>query len=210
MIRHGLRALSLLALATLVSPSVAVAQVGASGYFTGGVVMLSAKDSFDAVAGSSRVGSWGGGAMVTGLWRGVFADVGVTRQKAEGERVFVSNGSVFRLGIPWRASFVPVDLVGGWRMAGGGFAPYVGAGATIMKYTERSDFAQAGDNVDERKTGLVILAGVDVPIGTWLRVGGELRYRRVRGVLGTAGASRAFNEDELGGVSTAVRVSVGR
>ena len=114
------------------------------------------------------------------------------------------------MGIPWQATFVPVDLAAGWSWSGGAVSPYVGGGATLVSYRERSDFAQSGDDVSERKAGPVILAGIDVPLGPWIRVGGEVRYRWVSDVLGAGGVSDVFDEDQLGGVSTAVRVSVGR
>lgn len=195
----------------LLSVKPAVAQApGISGYFTGGVTFLEAAESFDAVAGTSQPMTLGGGAHVSRIWHGVFADFAITRSSLDGERVFVSNGNVFRLGIPWEARMQPIDLAAGWRFRAGSAGPYVGAGVTFMKYTEESDFAQSGDNVDVRKAGPLVLAGFDVPVGAWVRVGVEARYRRVSGVLGDAGVSKAFNEDQLGGASTAVRVSVGR
>lgn len=205
------RLLGLCLLVATVAASPAAAQTpSVSGYFTGGSVFLTAGESFDAVAGSHRALSLGGGATVAGLWRGLFVDVAVTRQKMDGERVFVSNGTVFPLGIPWQATFVPVDITAGWRWSGGRVIPFVGAGATVVKYSERSDFAQDGDDVSERKIGAVVLGGVDVPLSGWIRVGGDVRYRFLKGVLGAGGVSELLGEDQLGGVSTAVRVTVGR
>ncbi len=184
--------------------------VGALGYVTFGSVALGAADTFEAVAGKSNAPSVGVGAAVTGLWKHVFVDVSYSRQWLDGQRVFVSNGSVFPLGIPLSVAFEPLDAAAGWRFRAGRIMPYAGAGVSSIRYTETSDFAQQGDDVDERKTGGLVLAGVDVPIGRWFLLGGELRYRAVTGVLGESGASAAFGEDQLGGVSYAVRVSVGR
>lgn len=205
------RRLALWLLVAAANASSAAAQTPSiSGYFTGGTVSLAASESFDAVAGSSRALSLGGGATVAGLWGGLFVDLAVTRQKMDGERVFVSNGAVFPLGIPWQATFVPIDLTAGWRWSGGHVISFVGAGATFVKYSERSDFAQDGDDVNQRKVGAVLLGGVEVPLASWIRVGGDVRYRLVKGVLGAGGVSELFGEDQLGGVSTAVRVTVGR
>jgi len=79
-----------------------------------------------------------------------------------------------------------------------------------MSYKEESDFAIGSDDVDERKTGAVFLAGVDVPLGRFVRVGGEYRYRTVSGVLGEGGVSAILGEDQLGGSVFAFRASVGR
>jgi hypothetical protein len=49
-----------------------------------------------------------------------------------------------------------------------------------------------------------------VTIVDWLHAGGEFRYRRVSGILGESGASEEFDEDNAGGFSAAVRISIGR
>jgi hypothetical protein len=79
-----------------------------------------------------------------------------------------------------------------------------------MSYKEESDFAAAGDDVDEQKTGGVVLAGVDFPLGHLIRLGGEFRYRAVAGVLGAGGVSQLLGEDKLGGSAFAFRATLGR
>ena len=77
----------------------------------------------------------------------------------------------------------------------------------------RSDvlsFAQAGDDVSESKAGALMIGGVDITIIPWIRLGGEVRYRRVTGVLGLAGVSAALGNHDVGGFSTALRLSLGR
>jgi opacity protein-like surface antigen len=127
-----------------------------------------------------------------------------------GERVFVDGSDVFRLGISTQSTIAPVDIVGGWRFQFGRVSPYAGAGLTSIGYRETSEFSDNSDEVNERKTGPVILAGADVVVLKWVRVGGEMRYRKVRGILGNRGVSEMFGEDDLGGVSLALRLSVGR
>ena len=56
----------------------------------------------------------------------------------------------------------------------------------------------------------MILAGVDAELLKWVHVGGELRYRFVKGILGESGVSEAFGEDDAGGFAVGVRVSFGR
>lgn len=206
------RCVSLLVLAFAVvqaGPAWAQSTVGARAYLTFGATWETASDTFDAVAGTSRASGIGGGATVTGLWQGLFVDVGVSRQRFDGERVFVLNGTAFPLGIPLEVTVRPIDIAAGWRVTAGRVSPYAGGGATFLSYEETSDFAQPGENVSERKTGLVLLGGVDVALLRWLHAGAELRYRSVTGLLGTGGVSEAFGEDDLGGTAVAVRVSVG-
>jgi hypothetical protein len=188
----------------------AQSNVGARAYVTYGPSFFSAADSFEAVAGSSRQEGWGGGGQVTGLWRGLFLDVAVAQQTIDGERVFVSAGTVYRLGIPLTVRVRPVDVAAGWRFLANRISPYVGGGLTVVSYRETSPFADAGDDVRDQQPGALVLGGVDVAVARWLFVGGEVRYRVADGILGVGGASQAFGEDDLGGVSTAFRISVGR
>jgi opacity protein-like surface antigen len=192
-------------------PAPAVAQsVGVSGYVSLGTMRFAAHDSFDLITGSSGKTGFGVGGTFTHLWRGVFADVSFWQHKPAGERVFVDGGTTYPLGIPIRITFRPIDLVGGWKIDGKSIQPYFGGGVTLMSYKEESDFAITSDEVDEHKTGGLVLAGVDVPLGRFVRVGGEYRYRTVTGVLGEGGVSAILGEDQLGGSSFAFRASVGR
>jgi hypothetical protein len=184
--------------------------VGVRGYFTYGAVIFSATETFDAVAGKHGAPSLGGGASVTGLWRGFFVDVALSQQSIEGERVFVDDGEVFPLGIPLKVRFRPLDVAVGWRTTMRRYSPYAGVGLSRVSYQETSDFSLADDKVSAARNGAVAMGGVDVPLWRWLHVGGELRYRWVKGILGEGGVSDEFDEDRLGGISAAVRISVVR
>jgi opacity protein-like surface antigen len=203
--------LTMIVLAAM-APSPAFAQsIGVRGYALFGVAQLAAKDTFEAVADTSQQPVFGGGVQVTNIWKGVFADLGVSQiQTIDGERVFVDDGEVFELGIPLEVKMRPVDVAAGWRLAFGRISPYVGAGVTFFKYEETSEGADAEENVDESKNGPLFLGGVDVAILSWLHAGGEIRYRQVKGILGEGGVSAEFGEDDAGGLSAAIRISIGR
>jgi len=183
--------------------------VGGALYVTYGTTRFAARESFEAVTEASSKTGIGIGGTVTGLWRGVFVDAGFSQQKVLGQRVFVDQGTVYSLGIPVRITLRPVDVAAGWRLQAGRVSPYVGAGLAYLSYKEESDFSVSGDDVDERKTGPLVLLGVDVRLVRLLKIGGELRYRAIQGVLGVGGASQAFGEDQAGGMAFAARVSVG-
>jgi opacity protein-like surface antigen len=203
--------LVLAALAALTPMSASAQSLGIRGYATFGVAQLAATDTFEAVADTSQQPVFGGGVQVTGIWRGIFADVGVARIEAvEGQRVFVDDGEVFDLDIPLEVKMRPVDVAAGWRLSMGRISPYVGAGVTIFTYEETSEGADADEDVNESKTGPMFLGGVDVSIVSWLHAGGEIRYRQVKGIVGEGGVSAEFGEDNAGGVTAAVRVSIGR
>ena len=197
------------ALIALALPATAAAQdtVSLSGYFVAGSTWLAAADSFDAVAGTRRTSNFGGGAAVT-FWKSAFVDVAVSRQKMDGQRVFVDQGTVYGLNIPLRVTMIPFDLAAGWRIAGR-VSPFGAVGVTHISYRERSDFAGTGEDVDGSGTGLVVLGGADVMILRRVRVGAELRYRAADGPLGETGVSAVFGERSIGGFAAAVRISVG-
>jgi opacity protein-like surface antigen len=171
---------------------------------------MSAKKSFDAVTESDRVTSYGGGVQATNLWRGLFLEGAVARATADGERVFVLGGEVYRLGIPVEITMTPVDVVAGWRTPVGRVVPYLGGGMTFFKYQETSDFADDDENVDEWYRGFVVMGGVEAGITRWVHVRADLRYRQVNDAFGLGGASQAFGEDRLGGFAAGVQLVLGR
>jgi hypothetical protein len=173
-----------------------------------GSTWLTAADSFDAVAGTTRTSNIGGGAAVT-LWKDAFVDVALHRLSVDGERVFVDQGTVYRLGIPLQITMIPFDVAAGWRWRGR-ISPYGAAGISRISYTERADFAGEGDDVESSGVGPLVLVGVDLRVTRLLHVGAEARYRHVNGPLGQAGVSAVFGERSIGGFASSVRVSVGR
>lgn len=184
---------------------------GVRGVATATFDKATASQSFKAITGSDAYPSFGGGVQITNVWRSLFAEIGVERATLDGQRVFVFNNQVFSLGIPVRLTLTPVDVAGGWRFRRPGrTTPYLGAGVSILAYKETSDFAGAGDDVDERATGVVVFGGAEIRLSRWVHVRGEARFRQVRTVLGLAGVSAEFDETMLGGAGVAVKVIVGR
>jgi hypothetical protein len=178
-------------------------------YVSFGTARLAAKDTFEAVA-EPQARAIAGGVQVTNIWKNAFADVGGSQFSVDGERVFVNNGRVFELGIPLEVTMRPLDIAGGWRLAlmRGRVFPYVGAGLTYVQYKETSEFAGSGEDVSESKAGPLVIAGVDVSVWRWVSAGGELRWRRVTGILGERGVSAEFGEDDAGGINAGVRISI--
>lgn len=169
-----------------------------------------AADSFAAVTGEDTSVAYGAGVQGVNLWRGLFAEAFVERTSLDGERVFVANNEVFRLGIPLEITMTPIDVVGGWRATTGRFSTYGAAGVSRLTYKETSKFADADENVDEHYTGWVVLGGAEVGLARWVHVRGEVRYRRFEDALGAGGASAAFGETRLGGLGAALKIAIGR
>ncbi len=194
------------AVGTADAQSLSIRGVGAFG-----VEAMTASDSFDAVVGKTSLGQFGGGVQVVNLWKALFVEATVERSKADGERVFVSDGDIFPLGIPLQVTMTPIDLVAGWRFGGlGRVTPYLGGGFTSIGYREEADFDDTDGDFDDRGDGFVLLGGIEVPVWRWIHVRGEVRYRDVSDVLGAGGVSAVFDENALGGVTYGVKIAVGR
>ena len=188
------------------------AVIGFRGFGTVTFDKMAASDSFRAVTGEDTVVFWGGGAQVTNLWRGLFAEVAFEFAKKDGERVFVGpDDEVFQLGIPVEIKMMPVDIVAGWRsLVANNVLAYGAGGISFLTYEETSDFAEADENVDENFNGFVLFGGIEYRATQWVHVRGEVRYRRFDDAIGAGGASAAFEEDDLGSFGFALKVAVGR
>lgn len=200
-------AVSVLPVATVAAQDVAV-----KGYGMVGAVSFSASESFDAIFGSSTGTILGGGAEVGLPWGGVYVGVGAWRYKNDGERVFVSGNEVFPLGIPLTVEITPIEISGGWRFKNlsSRLVPYAGGGWSSYAYQETSEFADSSENIEERFNGWHILGGAEFRVTRWLGVGGEIVFASVPDALGGGGASEAFDEDNLGGTSYRLKISIGR
>ena len=217
---------------TLASVETARAQspgVGVRGFAFLGNMTFTAKDSFDAVLGINKSVIYGGGAEVLlpfiveplapnrhePIFAGhFFGSIGAWQFKREGERVFVGPGNeVFRLGIPVTVTITPIELTAGYRFSRlRTVVPYVGVGYSSYRYQETSAFADddANENVDDRFGGFHVIGGADFQVVRWLAIAGEVTYTSIADALGEGGVSQHYNEDNLGGASFRLKISVGR
>ena len=185
--------------------------IGVRGFATLGGITFQAQDSFDAIFERHAGPIVGGGAQVL-LPRDVFVEVAASRFKQEGERAFVTaTGELFQLGIPVEVTITPLEITGGWRFRKWPrVVPYGGVGYSSYRYLETSDFANPEENVEERFGGFHVLGGAEYQARRWLAVGGEVVWASIPGALGNGGVSAAFNENNLGGTTLRVKISVGR
>jgi hypothetical protein len=200
----------------LAGPSAAAAQglddIGVRGFGMVGNITLTAKDSFEAVLDRSSGPIVGGGGQVLLPWN-LYVEIGAWRFKQDGERVFVGpNDEVFKLGVPLEITITPLEITGGYRftMLSPKFTPYAGLGYSSYRYQEASEFADAGEDVDERFSGFHVQAGAEYQFLRWLAGGGEVAWSSVADAIGQGGVSAQFNEDNLGGTSVRLKVSLGR
>lgn len=182
------------------------------GYGVFGLMNFTAVETFDAVLGKSSGNIYGGGATLGLPLGGLFVDVGAWRFKEIGERVFVNNREVFRLGIPVTITITPLELTAGWkfRLRNSKLVPYAGGGLTMYGYKETSAFSTPSEDVDERFNGYHVMGGVEYKVMRWLGAGGELAWTTIPDAIGTGGASKAFGETDLSGASFRLKITVGR
>jgi hypothetical protein len=192
-----------------------------------GVRRFASAQTFEAVLGSSIGPLFGGGVEV--LWgRHLSVEASLSRYHATGERVFVSGGEVFQLGIPTSVTLMPIAATVSYRFAqGGGLAPrgsrvavrpqsnvipFVGGGINFHRYTETSDFADVGEDVSSTFTGVHLQGGAEWRLSPLVGIAGVGRWSTVRDAIGTepTSAATAFDEHDLGGFDATVRIIIGR
>jgi opacity protein-like surface antigen len=189
-------------------PTTTVRGFGDFGYTT-----FAASESFTATLGAAAGAVFGAGGEVV-LPQRIFFGVRVSRFKADGERVFISDGERFGLGIPMTVTIRPILLSAGYRFGGprATIHPYVGGGIGWHRYQETSEFAEAGEDVDEVFRGYHVLGGAEYRVARLLGIAGEAQWATVPDALGQnpSGVSAAFDETDLGGFTVRVKVVVGR
>jgi hypothetical protein len=163
---------------------------------------LAATDTFKAVTGSSTTNGFGAGLEVTNVASKLFIRATFAHAGKDGERVFVNNGEVFKLGIPLTVGMTPIEIGGGWRSVvdrRGRYAIYAGADVVFLNYSETTPSGTADDNTSQTFTGYSLFGGFDRTFHKNLVAGVEGQYRSVPNAIGAAGTSAAFGETDLGG-----------
>ena len=195
------------------SPAPVRAQsIGARGFAMVGNFVFTAEDSFKAILDKNNGIIFGGGGQVLLPWN-IYVEIGAWRFKENGERAFVTaNNEVFKLGIPLEITITPIELTAGYRFTqiAQRIVPYAGVGYSSYRYKETSEFADPNENVDERFPGFHLQGGVEFLPLRWLAVGGEVSWSSIANAIGEGGVSEHFNEDNLGGTSFRLKISVGR
>jgi hypothetical protein len=178
-----------------------------------GIRRFTASETFEAVLGSSIGGLFGGGVDV--VWgRHLSVEMGILRYQGTGERVFVSGGEVFPLGIPATVTVLPIAATVSYRFAQprSQTIPFIGGGVNWHRLTETSDFAASGDDVSSTFTGFHLQGGAEWRLTRYVGIAGVGRWSMVPDALGTepSSAATAFGEDDLGGFDATVRIVIGR
>jgi opacity protein-like surface antigen len=183
---------------------------GIRGFGSLNYMFFSAHDSFEAIFGSSSHAFYGGGGEVI-FAKHFFVSGTIEHFQKTGERVFVSNGETFGLGLDDKVTITPIFVTAGYRLnSADRFVPYVGGGAGVYKFKEESEFADANENTSDTFTSYHALAGVEYAAAKWIFASFEVQYTSVPDALGAPGVSGEFDEKNLGGLSLRAKVSIGR
>lgn len=178
------------------------------GFVQFGYGRFTAHQTFDAVLGSP-LAPWFGGGVRYAHRSGLFVDGSVEHTQSTGERVFVSDGAVYRLGIEDKVFITPLMATAGYRAPIGRAAAYAGAGAGAYIYRETSKFAEDNENVAQTNAAYRGVAGFEWTINPSYGFGLEFQYTSVPDAL-TGGAAAALNESNLGGMHVVARIVFGR
>jgi hypothetical protein len=165
----------------------------------------SAKAVFDGASGGPTFGFAG----QYGLGESFFIRAGARFFQRDGERVFVAapGSPVFRLGHPLTVRIIPAYGLLGFRfLQGASLRPFIGVGGGVTSYKEESDVAGEIFTSTATKAAGHAVAGLDFGRGA-IRFGGEVMYSVVPKVIGFAGVSQVYGEDDIGGLSAVVRLS---
>jgi hypothetical protein len=184
-----------------------------SGYAMAGHFTFDASQSFDAIVGSKSAPIFGGGVRVALPLGGLFVDAGASRLQASGERVFLFNDQVIKLGIPVDVTLSPVELSAGWRFVfrrTPKLIPYAAVGVTLLNYRESSALATAAEDTNDSFRGYHAFAGVEYKFNEYVGLAGESAWLTVPDAIGESGVSAAFNESNLGGTTFRLKITIGR
>lgn len=181
-------------------------RIGVFGVGQFGYMRFAAEKSFDAILGTAGGGFGGGGAEFR--VGNVFLNASIDRFRKTGQRVVVVDGDLFKLGIPDTVTVIPVAVSAGWRFTNDRATPYVGGGVGRMLYREDSKFVDPDENVRTQYSSYHVVAGVEFR-NEWLATAFEAQYTRAPRTIGVGGASAAFQETNLGGLTGRIRILFG-
>jgi opacity protein-like surface antigen len=190
-----------------------VSQQEADGFSIRGLAFASfqqfaAKTAFDAVFDESSGQFFGGGLIVAE--HGVFLEVTLSHFDKTGQRAFLFNGDVFPLNTPLTATITPFEVTAGYRFnRRASVIPYAGGGFGSYGYKETSPSSAAGEDVDERHAGYLLVGGAEFRVARWVGVAADVQYTHIPGILGTSGLSKDAGESDLGGTAVRVKALIG-
>ena len=164
----------------------------------------SAKAIFDGTAGGPTFGVF----ARLGIGRSWFVGAGARVFQKTGERAFAAdkNSPAFRLGHPLEVRVLPVYALLGYRVSpDASLSPYLGVGAGMTSYREESTVAGEVTTDTASKASFHGVLGLEYGQGK-VRFALEGMYMTVPDIIGEAGISQVYEEDDVGGFSVVGRI----
>ena len=186
--------LALAALAAAARPAIAQEERFLAGLEVGLFEPMGFSNSYDAVYGDSLVPV---GARFEWAVAEPFAlALSGTFMSTDGEQVaIVPDVGVVPTGISTSLDVAYFHLTAAWRIhPEGPWSGYLGAGPTWAKFEESNEF----ESLSRSKVGGHAAAGIRRSFGRFV-LGAEALYAIVPDLVGAAGATAVFNEDDGGG-----------
>jgi opacity protein-like surface antigen len=190
------------------APSPARAEQFAIGVEGGYYDMTNARNSAKAIFDGTAGGPVFGGFARMDLGRSLFVGAGARVFQKTGERAFAADkdSPPFRLGHPLKVRVLPVYALLGYRLSpDSSLSPYLGLGAGFTSYREESTVAGEVTTETASKASFHGVFGVEYGLGR-VRFALEGMFMTVPNVIGEAGISRVYEEDDVGGFSVVGRV----
>lgn len=174
------------------------------GYYDMTNARNSAKAIFDDASGGPVFGVF----ARYGVSRSFFVGAGARLFQKSGERAFAAdkNSPPFRLGHPLDVRIIPVYALLGYRLSPDStLSPYLGLGAGLTSYREESTVAGEVTTDTASKPSFHGVVGLEYGLGK-VRFAVEGMYMAVPNIIGEAGISKVYEEDDVGGFSVVGRV----
>jgi opacity protein-like surface antigen len=184
------------------------ARTSVRGFALAGYGWPLAHQTFNAVFDQSGA-FWAGGGAEVQLGSGLFFLGSAQHMSQTGERVFVFDGVVTKAGIADSISITPIEATVGYRFVRSRHRPYVGAGAGQFRYRETFAFADPSEEIRTSFTSYHAIAGLEWRTARWMWTAVEVRFTHVPNAL-NGNLATAFDEHNLGGVETRVKVLFGK
>ena len=172
--------------------------------------LFTARDSFEAIFGSSFGPMYGAGAQVV-FPNGAFVQGSVERFKKTGGRVVVAGEQLFSVDIPNTVTVTPILATIGYRDdRSGRVIGYGAAGVGWHRLEESSPSLLNDESVRKDHIGFHVTGGAEYRIAPFIWLAGEVQWTAVPDGLGESGIGPVFDEKDLGGTTFGFKLIVGR
>jgi opacity protein-like surface antigen len=177
------------------------------------VASFLARQSFDALFGSAPLpgqirGPWVGAGAQYQSRSGLFIEGQAEFFRQRGERAFVSEATIFELGVPDTLLLLPVTGTLAYRFNGRKAAPFIGGGVGQYLTSERTPFDDSSERAWNRATSYHVVGGVEFRAGRSFGLAIQGRYTRAPNAL-TNGIGPAFGDSDLGGLQLGLKLLIG-